>query len=89
MKSVLKLDTDKYLYGGCIPVEYHPERPTDQSFCIVEKCPHCHHDMWVSERKRAMRETMPSFKIYCFICLVIAAKVAGIEPELMDIGQIQ
>ena len=37
----MKMEIDKYIYVGCIPVYAHPERPKDQSFCIKRDCPHC------------------------------------------------
>ena len=30
----MKMEIDKYIYVGCIPVYAHPQRPSDQSFCI-------------------------------------------------------
>ncbi len=91
MKNLLpmKLDIDKYIYVGCIPVEAHPHRPEDQSFCIKRDCPHCKRSMWVSEKKRMIEEADPKrVKVYCFECLAIGAYHQGMEPELFDIGKV-
>lgn len=86
----LEMDTDKYIYVGCIPVHAHPERPTDQSFCIKRDCPHCKKSMWVSEKKRMIEDADPKrVKVYCLECLAIGALRQGFEPELLDIGKLK
>lgn len=92
MKKIkpMKLDIDKYIYVGCIPVEDCPEMPTDQSFCIKRNCPHCHAPMWVSEKKRRIEEAdHDRVKVYCLECLAIGAFNEGMEPELFDIGKVK
>lgn len=85
----LKMNTDKYLYVGCIPVYASPERPTDQSYCVQRDCPHCKRSMWVSEKKRMIEEADPDrVKVYCLECLAIGALNQGLEPELLDIGKL-
>ncbi len=91
MKKIqpMKLDIEKYIYVGCIPVYASPEMPTDQSFCIKRDCPHCKRSMWVSEKKRMVEESDPErVKVYCLECLTIGAWTDGMEPELFDIGKI-
>lgn len=89
MNKPLKLNVDKYVYIGCIPVEVHPEHPGDQSPCIKADCPHCKESMWVSERKRQIKAKIgKSAKIYCLKCIAIACMEQGITPELCDIGKI-
>jgi hypothetical protein len=85
----MKMEIDKYIYVGCIPVYAHPQRPSDQSFCIKRDCPHCKKSMWVSEKKRRIEEADPErVKVYCLECLAIGAMEQGYEPELFDIGKI-
>lgn len=86
--KILKIDMGKYIYVGCIPVYAHPERPTDQSYCIQRECPNCHGSMWVSEKKRALEAAEPKkVKIYCLECLVKGAINQGLDPEFLDIGK--
>ena len=91
MKKIqpMKLDIEKYIYVGCIPVYASPEMPTDQSFCIKRDCPHCKRSMWVSEKKRMIEESDPErVKVYCLECLAIGAWTDGMEPALFDIGKV-
>ena len=54
---------------GCIPVRLCPEEPTDQSKPITqEECPDCGAMMWVSARKRKLRDGGTQCK--CMICVV-------------------
>lgn len=89
-KKPLKLEFNKCMYVGCIPVEAHPTHPTDQSPCIVERCPHCNKFIWVSKNKRELREEGEGWiKIYCFPCLVVAGMVQNLETELIDIKEFE
>ena len=91
MKKIqpMKLNIEKYIYVGCIPVYASPEMPTDQSFCIKRDCPHCKRSMWVSEKKRMIEESDPKrVKVYCLECILIGAWTDGMEPELFDIGKV-
>jgi len=86
----LVLDTDKYLYIGCIPVCVHPEHPNDQSPCTIISCPNCDREIWFSEKKEKIRDANPDkVRVYCLECLAIAAMYMGYEPELLDIGKMQ
>jgi hypothetical protein len=83
----LKLNPGKWIYIGCIP--YHASRnsPHDQSPCVLDECPHCKGLMWVSEKKRILKETLgQKARIYCLECLARSAVAQGFEPELYDIG---
>ncbi len=86
----MKLEVDKYIYVGCIPVEAHPTHPTDQSPCTKVDCPHCKRAMWFSEKKRKIQENCPrKVKVYCLECLAIRAFNQGMEPALFDIGKVK
>lgn len=57
----------------CIPLWYMAEPPLEQSDCLVEQCPECTTDMWVSERKRAIRDKAKiegnhNVKVLCGVC---------------------
>lgn len=86
----IKLDIDKYIYVGCIPVYVSPVQPTDQSPCIKRACPYCKQEMWISEKKRKLEAKHPKkVKVYCLQCLAIGACSQGYDPELFDIGKIK
>ena len=76
-------------YGiGCIPVTACPEHPSDQMNCIKELCPACKNEIWVSEKKRALRDNL-KLRCLCLVCLFNAMIADGIDPkniELVDIG---
>jgi hypothetical protein len=59
------------MYVLCIPVKYSPEPPKEQKNCLIEGCGKCGDEMWVSEKKRAMREkgNKKTLKILCAICV--------------------
>lgn len=83
----MKLEINKYIYVGCIPVHACPEHPTDQSPCIKMDCPYCKREMWVSKKKREILYKDPKrVKIYCLECLAVGAWSQGYDPELFDIG---
>lgn len=78
----------KYLYMGCIPVSACRHHPEDQVDCIIEECPGCHRDMWVSKKKRLRRESMPKVvRVYCLLCLARASIKQGLDIEMYDINQ--
>ena len=59
----------------CMPVWYSPKPSPEQSNCLVEQCPECNIDMWVSERKRAIRDKAKvdgsyNVKVLCGMCAV-------------------
>lgn len=70
---------------GCIPVSAQPTPPRDQKNCVIEPCPQCNTDMWVSEKKRALR----SDKIPC-VCMICAAKAMvehGVDFDMLDLNK--
>jgi hypothetical protein len=42
----------------CIPLSYSKAPPKDQINCVIEKCPKCKKEMWVSEKKRNIRDNV-------------------------------
>lgn len=84
----MKLDFKNKLYVGCIPLNKKPTPPTDQSPCIVEDCKECGEPMWVSEKKRKIRETTPNAEIVCFVCLAKAAIKQGYTTEDIELADI-
>ena len=88
-KEVMKIDFEKDLIIGCIPVEHMSSAPTDQSPCIIEGCQLCKALIWVSEKKIELRKNKKA-KIFCFICLVDEVIKQGKNPKdilLRDIGK--
>lgn len=86
---LMKLDLDKYLYIGCIPVRAQKDMPPDQSKCIKEICPNCNGAMWVSEKKLLVRKQDPKRNvIYCLLCIAFAAYNQGYDMELFDISKV-
>jgi hypothetical protein len=85
----MKIDFEKDLIIGCIPVEHLSSAPTDQSPCIIEGCQLCKTLIWVSEKKIELRKNKNA-KIFCFICLVDEVIKQGGSPQdilLHDIAQ--
>lgn len=65
--------------------------PTDQSHCILLRCPLCHLKMWVSERKLKMKKENKNSKLYCFTCILKELIAQGYDPkevELLNINNI-
>lgn len=86
-EDIMTIDIDCKTIVGCIPVSRLAQAPTDQSPCIKEKCPLCEKDMWVSEKKRAMRDKSPqNVEIYCFLCLVAQFVKQGINPSDIELA---
>ena len=68
---------------GCIPVKYHPTVPDDQSTPITqEDCPECGEKMWVSRKKRELRDK----GIPCMCMLCVVAEMDGVEHDVIDIN---
>ncbi len=70
-------DLDNYgdVYIFCAPLSLCPNPPDDQQDCVVEKCPQCDVDMWVSIKKRKIRDNAKikkknDVKVWCGICVV-------------------
>ncbi|HWW39858.1 hypothetical protein [Pedobacter sp.] len=77
---------------GCIPVDAQPTHPDDQEDCIIEKCPLCKKDMWVSKKKRRLRDNtilLKKVQIYCLLCLAKEAIEQGVldDLEMIDIAK--
>lgn len=84
-----KLDFEHYMYVTCIPVKMHKTAPPDQKNCHIEKCGNCNQDMWVSEKKDAMRNNKPDVvKLYCTMCIVRQALKQGFMQEEIEIVDI-
>jgi len=57
----------------CPPLSKMPQPPHDQPGCEQENCPNCGLPMWVSRKKRLMRDKYKTHyivKCWCIICLV-------------------
>ena len=57
----------------CIPVSMSPHPPTNQPDCEIEDCPKCGNQMWISRKKRMMRDKTQSHyivKCWCMDCLI-------------------
>ena len=66
----------------CIPVKYLSSPPVEQTNCIIENCPDCNEEMWVSEKKRNMRKQHGNrCALKCGICHVKDAMVEGYSAE--------
>jgi len=77
---------------GCIPLHAQAKHPKDQEDCIIEKCPLCDEDIWVSKKKRGLRDNAilhKKVKIYCLLCLAKEAIKQDIvdDVELFDISK--
>lgn len=77
------IDFDKNVIIGCVPLSAFKTAPDDQPGCILEKCPLCKLDMWVSTLKRKARKN-PNSKLYCWICIVKDQIRQGIKPGDCD-----
>ncbi len=86
MKKINFKDT---VIMGCIPVKHLPKSPPDQSTCVIEECPECSQEIWVSEKKLHLRESFDNAFIYCFICIFIACREQGVDMDLIDITGIE
>jgi hypothetical protein len=58
----------------CIPERLAASPPFGEEDCLIEKCPECHQDMWVSKLKREKRENNKHVKFYCLECIVSATQ---------------
>jgi hypothetical protein len=83
----MKIDLLNTRLIGCLPVSLQSYAPTDQSPCIIEKCSLCNEDMWVSERKRKLRDTQDNVKIYCVVCIINEANRQGLEAEVIQLNE--
>lgn len=67
----------------CIPVWACPEAPREQQNPIKEECPTCKKEMWVSEKKRFLREK-DNMRCLCMLCTV---KEFGTDIVPIDINK--
>ena len=66
---------------ACAPVWIAPEPPPEQVGCKEEPCPRCGQGMWVSEKKRAIREK--GIDCMCMECVV--RETQGMDTDVVDI----
>jgi hypothetical protein len=76
------------MYVICVPLKDMKTPPKDQKGCLVEKCPMCECNMWVSEKKRAIRKKNKNIKLFCAYCVMKDAQKNGYDianAEVIDI----
>ena len=71
-------------YLGCIPLSEFKSSPKDQPGCEIEDCPECKKGMWVSKRKRELRDNK-NMKTICWFCLLNLCIKNGIDPREVEI----
>jgi hypothetical protein len=79
------IDFKKHVIIGCIPKRAMNEAPKDQTPCILENCPICNEEMWISSLKREWRATKPNVRAYCFYCIVKEQIKQGIKENDVDL----
>lgn len=86
MSAKIVFDVSKMLITMCPPLDICKVAPPDQSPCILEKCPVCEKQMWISEKKRAMRAKNPDkVKAFCVRCVIIEQIRQGIPKEDVEL----
>jgi transcription elongation factor Elf1 len=69
----------------CPPLSIFPIAPKDQPRCTEINCPHCNKHMWISEKKRAIKDSCKKdgkdILLACYVCF---AKLVIDNPELRD-----
>ena len=73
-------------FVGCIPYSSQKTPPKDQKGAKLELCYCCNKKMWVSDKKRELKEK--KFTLICWICLFNGMKLSGIDLKdikLIDI----
>jgi hypothetical protein len=73
--------SNKLVYIACIPLSYEPTPPKEQTGLEIHQCPMCNADMWVSEKKRALKEKQIGSKMLCGQCCFIDMIAKGIDPK--------
>lgn len=74
---------------GCIPLWAMPTKPDDQVDPVEESCPECGTKMWVSAKKRTLRDMgVPCMCMECLVPLLHKADGDG-GYDIIDIGQTQ
>jgi len=62
----------KLLLIPCPDLKYHKKPLKDQPGCEAEECPECSKKMWVSSKKRMVREQAEiEYKFLCYPCMKI------------------
>ncbi len=61
---------DEYIIM-CPSLLLYPEPPKDQPGCELDNCPYCNKKMWISKKKRALREALAKkpLIVACYDCL--------------------
>lgn len=70
----------------CLPLALCPQKPDDQVDPVVEDCPECSQPMWVSARKRKLRDL--GVRCACMVCLapeIMASK----QEDYIDLASTQ
>lgn len=67
---------------ACIPTKLCPIAPVDQPGCEEEKCPECGQGMWVSSKKRLIRDG--GVPCQCMECVI---RSTNGEPRIIDISK--
>lgn len=75
---------------GCIPLHARATPPPEQVGCVLQPCPHCHCQMWVSQNKREIMKSNSPLKpiLMCFNCIVEVYPEDCQEAVQMDISEI-
>ncbi len=76
------ISSDETGYVICPPLSDYPQPPRDQPGCELEKCPHCSEKMWISAKKRNLRndKIISPENIYCYTCMY---KKAEKDPSFL------
>lgn len=72
---------NKIIIIMCPPLKTYAEPPADQPGCLKDKCPHCAEEIWISTRKRVIRDcnSPNTVMIFCYDCM---KKKIKSNPEL-------
>lgn len=54
----------------CAPVKKFPMPPKDQKGCELDVCPHCETKIWISAKKRALKDCLEYSTVYCYDCVL-------------------
>ena len=64
----LNFEPNSEIIVGCIPVEAFPVPPKDYQNPYVGKCEQCDADVWMSDKKKEVKETYSHAKCLCMLC---------------------
>jgi hypothetical protein len=84
--------SNREIYLICMPKRFGRNAPINQEDCKIERCPKCDRQMWVSLKKRQVRENAAINKknnvnIWCAICIAKLQK-KSIPMEIKDLSEI-